>query len=69
MKKRRELEEEPTMEELTFKALLEARKAFEECINDYGCDPGYWDTKFTAYHKDVTLTERLQRFEIESELK
>lgn len=68
MKKRRE-EEEPTLEELTFNALLEARKAFEDYVSKYSCDPAYWDLKFIAYQKDHSFKERLQRFEIESELK
>ena len=68
MTKRRE-EEEPTLEEVTFKALLVAKEAFEKHLTDFGNDPGYWDLKLTAWTKTVESFERLQRFEIEDELK
>lgn len=68
MTKRRE-EEEPTLEELTFKAILAAKKAFEDCISKYGDDPGYWDLKVTAWIKSTGAYERMQRIEIEDELK
>ena len=68
MKKRRE-EEEPTLEELTFKALLEARKAFEDYVSKYLCDPADWSIQFTAWEMDVSLLHRLRRYEIESECK
>ena len=69
MTKRRELEEEPTLEELTFKALLAAKKAFEEYISKYGDDPGYWDLRVTAWIKNAESYARMQRIEIEDELK
>jgi len=68
MTKRRE-EEEPTLEELTFKALLAAKKAFEEYISKHGDDPGYWDLRVTAWTKLTETFERSKRFEIEDELK
>ena len=67
MTKRRE--EEPTDEQLTFEALLVAKKAFEEHIRKYGNDPGYWDLRVTAWIKLTGSFERSQRFEIEDELK
>ena len=54
---------------LTFKALMKARKAFENALEKYGYDPAYWDIRFTAYLKDSDLKQRLTKIEYESELK
>jgi len=40
---------------LTFKALMKARKAFEQTLEKQGYDPAYWDIKFTAYLKDSRI--------------
>ena len=54
---------------ITFEALMNARKAFEETLRECGYDSAYWDIKFIAYLVDERFKQRLSKIEYESELK
>jgi hypothetical protein len=54
---------------LTSHALVAARNAFHEYLEKDGNDPSFWDIRFTAWLVDADFTHRLERVEIERELK
>jgi hypothetical protein len=62
-------EPELTDHELTMAALDAARQAFNARIEADGCDPAYWDIRFTAWMLSTDEFKRLRRFEIEEECK
>ena len=63
------LDEEPSTDQITLEALIKARGAFDKYLEDYGYDPAFWDTRFTAWQVDSSLSQRLRKFEIEGEVK
>ena len=63
------MNEEPELEVIVMEGLHKARKALEDCLSDYGYDPAYVDTKFTAWIVDSSFTTRLRRIEYETEVK
>lgn len=63
-------EAEPgTLEELTMRAVMKAKAAFDAQLELFGYDPSFWDIKITAYMLDETLSVRLCKLEYEKELK
>jgi hypothetical protein len=54
---------------LTFHALTAARNAFEEYLEKDGNEPAYWDIRFTAWTVDEGFSHRIERIEIEREVK
>jgi hypothetical protein len=66
---RKIVDEEQTIDLLTAGALESAKEAFGRYMSDRGYDSAFWDIRFTAWRKDSTLSQRLQRYEIEDECK
>jgi len=54
---------------LTSHALVAARKAFEAYLEKDGNDPAFWDIRFTAWLLDEGFEHRMERVEIEREVK
>jgi len=54
---------------LAFKALRAAEKAFVDYIGKDGSNAAYFDYRFTAWLLDVNCEARLERVEIEREVK
>jgi len=61
--------DEPELEVVVMEGLHKARKALEDCVSEYGYDPAYVDTRFTAWIVDSSFTARLCRIEYETEVK
>lgn len=62
-------EEEESLEMDTMQALLKAKEAFNQHLEDLGYDPAYWDIRFTAWEVDSNFEHRLTKIEIEGEVK
>ena len=60
---------EKSDDEVAYEALLEARERFKEVLTGYNIDAAYFDTRFTTWVIDDSLTTRLRRIEIEEEVK
>jgi hypothetical protein len=69
---KRNIKKEETEEDLTLttmRALVAAREAFNAYLGEDGNDPAYWDIRFTAWLVSSDFTTRLERVEIEQEVK
>ena len=62
-------DDDESLDVLTMRALVAARDAFWKVLEADGCDPAYWDIRFTAWQVDSSFTHRLARVEIEREVK
>ena len=62
-------ENDKDFDDVVYEALRDARKKFCEVLEGYDYDPAYCDTKFTAFMVDSSLTTRIRKIEIESEVK
>ncbi len=67
MKKRTDPETDITTD--AAKALVKAREAFTKYLEDLGNDPAYFDIRFTAWLLDSNFEKRLEKIEIEQEIK
>jgi hypothetical protein len=54
---------------LAYRALRAAEKAFLKVFEDDGTDAAYFDFRFTAWLVDCNFEKRLERIEIEREVK
>ena len=55
--------------EVTASALMAAKRAFEAYLDSLNLDAAYWDTRFTAWLLDCNFERRLEKVEIEGEVK
>jgi hypothetical protein len=65
----RNLQTDEDLTILTTRALVAAREAFYDYLGKDGTEPGYWDIRFTAWLLDGDFCQRLERVEIEQEVK
>jgi len=63
------MSEEISDEELTMRALVAAKDAFNKTLEDAGVDGAFWDFRFTAWIVDSAFTTRLTKIELEHEVK
>ena len=63
------MDDDTDLEVVVMEGLHKARQALEDCVSEYGYDPAYVDTRFTAWIVDSSFTTRLRRIEYETEVK
>jgi len=62
-------DEEPDLTEVAASALVAARRAFEAYLENLNLDPAYFDIRFVTWLLDCDFEKRLEKIEIEHEIK